>query len=132
MLAQKFFFHPWSLPNNFCNSQRIGKNNQFFYELFWCMYVTISSIIYKYESGDFALAKSPLSPNPMLKEGLAHHKEWISDHQFKDLLSLVWYNVGCSCQLVFYSVHLKHLPAFTRLAFYNIYGLYRLTDEPTD
>ena len=27
------------------------------------------------ESGDFALAKSPLSPNPMLKEGLAHHKE---------------------------------------------------------
>ena len=28
-----------------------------------------------YESGDFALAKSPLSPNPMLKEGLAHHKE---------------------------------------------------------
>ena len=29
----------------------------------------------EYESGDFALAKSPLSPNPMLKEGLAHHKE---------------------------------------------------------
>ena len=85
-----------------------------------------------HESGDFALAKSPLSPNPMLKEGLAHHKEWISDHQFNDLLSLVWYNVGCSCQLVFYSVHLKHLPAFTRLAFYNIYCLYRLTDEPTD
>ena len=28
-----------------------------------------------YESGDFALAKSPLSPNPILKEGLAHHKE---------------------------------------------------------
>ena len=27
------------------------------------------------ESGDFALAKSPLSTNPMLKEGLAHHKE---------------------------------------------------------
>ena len=27
------------------------------------------------ESGDFALPKSPLSPNPMLKEGLAHLKE---------------------------------------------------------
>ena len=35
----------------------------------------ISLHLYKYESGDFALAKSPLSPNPMLKEGLAHHKE---------------------------------------------------------
>lgn len=96
------------------------------------MYILTESYFIINESGDFALAKSPLSPNPMLKEGLAHHKEWISDHQFKDLLSLVWYNVGCSCQLVFYSVHLKHLPAFTRLAFYNIYCLYRLTDEPTD
>ena len=27
------------------------------------------------ESGDFALAKSPLLPKPVLKEGLAHHKE---------------------------------------------------------
>ena len=32
-------------------------------------------VLYTYESGDFALAKSPLSPNPMLKEGLAHYKE---------------------------------------------------------
>ena len=31
--------------------------------------------IITYEIGDLALAKSPLSPNPMLKEGLAHHKE---------------------------------------------------------
>ena len=32
-------------------------------------------VLYTYESGDFALAKSPLLPNPILKEGLAHHKE---------------------------------------------------------
>ena len=37
------------------------------------MWKIICNILY--ESGDFALAKSPLSPNPMLKEGLAHHKE---------------------------------------------------------
>ena len=53
-----------------------------------------------YESGDFAPAKSPLSPNPMLKEGLAHHKEWISDHQFKDLLSLVWSIEYIQCELL--------------------------------
>ena len=42
------------------------------------------------ENRDFAIAKSQFSPNPMLKKGLTHYKEWISDHLFTDLLSLVW------------------------------------------
>ena len=37
--------------------------------------VTYEQEVYIYESWDFALAKSLLSPNPMLKEGLAHLKE---------------------------------------------------------
>ena len=42
---------------------------------FISMVLTCENLYIINESGDFALAKSPLSPNPMLKEGLAHHKE---------------------------------------------------------
>ena len=47
----------------------------------------IINVIILYDNMDFANAKSQFLPNPMLKEGLTHYKEWISDHLFTDLLS---------------------------------------------